>query len=255
MPTDASYVPESAMAIMAHPDDIEFMCAGTLARWAKGGCRLVYVLLTSGDAGIADPAITRAHAAEIRESEAREAARVLGAKEVVFLHEPDGLLVPTLGVRKKLVREIRKYRPEAVVCGDPPGVWVGDDYINHPDHRAAAQAAVDAVYPAAGQPHVYEELSLEELRPHKPRKLFATGRHQDGLFVPIDDTIDVKLAALRQHKSQLNGFDPEPMIRKWAADLAKGKGMKYAEAFHVVTLVDDETWARTKGAVFPERTP
>ena len=117
------YVPESALVIMAHPDDIEFSCAGTLARWAKAGARIGYVLCTSGDVGIAEPGMTRARAAEIREAETLAAAAVLGVTDVTFLREPDGLLQPTLELRKKLVREIRRFRPEVLVCSDPTVVF------------------------------------------------------------------------------------------------------------------------------------
>src|SRR5512142_1276108 len=122
------YIPESAMAIVAHPDDIEFSCAGTTARWAKAGARVGYVLCTSGDVGIDEPGMTRERAAQIREEESLAAAEVVGVKDVVFLREPDGMLEATMLLRKKLVREIRRFRPEVVVTGDPTMVWAGDDY-------------------------------------------------------------------------------------------------------------------------------
>ncbi len=246
------YVPESALAIFAHPDDIEFVCAGTLARWAQAGARIGYLLLTSGDVGIADPGMTRARATEIREAESREAAAIAGASEVVFLREPDGLLEATLGLRKKVVREIRRFRPEVVVCGDPTVVWSGEDYINHPDHRASALVAVDATFPAAGQPNLFEELAEEGLQAHKVRKVYATAGDSGSLFVNIADTIELKIQALRAHKSQMKDWDPEPMIKEWAASAAKGKEMPYAESFRVVTLVDDEAWNKLKaGHVSP----
>src|SRR5512141_1867058 len=157
------YTPESALAIVAHPDDIEFSCAGTTARWAMAGARICYVLCTSGDVGIDEPGLTRERATHIREAEALDAARIAGVSvaNVVFLREPDGLLLPTLELRKKLVREIRRFRPEVVITGDPTIVWAGEDYINHPDHRAAATAAIDAIFPAAGQPNLFEELEQE----------------------------------------------------------------------------------------------
>jgi LmbE family N-acetylglucosaminyl deacetylase len=238
------YVPESAMAIVAHPDDIEFSCVGTVARWVKAGARIAYVLCTSGDVGIDEPGMTKSRATEIRESESRAAAEVAGVREVIFLREPDGLLQATLELRKKLVREIRRFRPEVVITGDPTILWAGDDYINHPDHRAAAAAALDAVFPAAGQPNLFEELAADGLRPHKVRKVYVTGREQVELFVNIDETIDIKVAALRAHRSQMKDWDPEERIKKWAQERAKGKEMSYAEAFRVVTLIDDETWAR-----------
>lgn len=246
------YIPESALAIVAHPDDIEFGCAGTLARWVRLGARVCYVLCTSGEVGIAEAGMTKARAAEIREAEQREAARIAGAQEVIFLREPDGLLQPTLELRKKLVREIRRFRPEVVVTGDPTIVWAGDSYINHPDHRADATAAVDAAFPAAGQPNLFEELAEEGLSAHKPRKVFVTTWGEADQFINIEETIDIKLEALRAHKSQMDDWDPEEMVRTWAAERAKGKEMAYAEGFRVVTLVSDEDWEKTKGRVLPE---
>lgn len=243
------YIPESALIIVAHPDDIEFSCAGLLARWARAGTRLCYVLCTSGEVGIAEPGMTKARAAEIREAEQRAAAEIVGAQEVVFLQEPDGMLVPTLELRKKLVREIRRFRPEVVISGDPTIVWAGEDYINHPDHRAAATAALDATFPAAGQPNLFEELEEEGLKAHKPRKVYVTGWTQDELYVNITETIDIKVAALRAHKSQMRDWDPEPRVKEWAAERAKGKEMAYAEAFCTVTLVEDEDWEKSKGRV------
>lgn len=243
------YIPESAMVIVAHPDDIEFSCAGTLARWAKAGARISYVLCTSGEVGIAEPGMTREKAAEIREAEQRAAAAIVGAEEVIFLREPDGLLQPTLELRKKLVREIRRFRPEVVVTGDPTVVWASDDYINHPDHRAAATAALDATFPAAGQPNLFEELEGEGLRAHKVRKVYSQVWDNAHLLVSIDDTIDLKVDALRAHDSQMNGWDPGEQIREWAAETAGEAGMRYAEAFRVVTLVSDEDWQKKKGAV------
>jgi len=236
------YEPESAMVIEAHPDDIEFSCAGTLARWAKAGARISFVLCTSGDVGIDQPGMTRQRAGEIREAEALEAAKIIGATEVIFLREPDCLLQATLELRKRLVREIRRFRPEVVICGDPTIVWAGGDYINHPDHRAAANAALDAVFPAAGQPNLFEELRDEGLEAHKTRKVYVTSWSKGEVFVNIEETIDFKIAALRAHKSQMKDWDPEESLREWAAESASGKEMAYAEGYRVVTLVDDETW-------------
>ncbi len=243
------FIPSSAMAVVAHPDDIEFTCAGTLARWARNGARICYVLCTSGEVGIARAGMTQEKAASIREAEQRAAAQIAGALEVVFLREPDGLLQATLELRKKIVREIRQFRPEVVVCGDPTIVWSGEDYINHPDHRAAATAALDAVFPAAGQPNLFQELEAEGLQAHKPRKVYVTGWSQTDLYVNITETIDVKVAALRAHSSQMGDWDPEPRIKEWAAERAHGKEMQFAEGFRVVTLVSDEEWAKNNGRV------
>ena len=243
------YTPESAIIIVAHPDDIEFSCAGTVARWTQGGARIAYVLCTSGEVGIAEKGMTKAQAAEIREDEQRDAAQIVGVNHVIFIRDPDGMLQATIELRKKLVREIRKFKPEIVICGDPTIVWAGDDYINHPDHRAAATAALDATFPAAGQPNLFEELESEGIFAHKPRKVYVTGWNESDLFVNISTTIDLKIAALRAHKSQMKDWDPEPRIKEWAAERAKGKEMEFAEGFRVVTLVSDEDWEKTKGRV------
>lgn len=245
------YRPESVMVIVAHPDDIEFSCAGTMARWAKEGTDIVYVLCTSGEVGIAAPGMTKTKAAEIREAEQIDAARVTGVEKVIFLREPDGMLVATLDLRKKLVREIRRYRPEVVVTGDPTIVWAGEEYINHPDHRAAATAALDATFPAAGQPNLFEELEEEGLFAHKPRKVFVTTWGAADQYVNIDETIEIKIKSLRAHKSQMKDWDPADSVRQWAAERAKGKEMIFAEAFKVVTLVNNEDWEKTKGNVLP----
>ena len=249
------YVPESALAIFAHPDDVEFSCSGTLARWAKAGARVGYVLCTSGDVGIADPGMTRARAAEIREAEQREAARIVGAAEVVFLREPDGMVQATLELRRKLVREIRRFRPEVVICGDPTVVWVREDYINHPDHRAVATAAVDAIFPAAGQPNLFQELEDEGLKAFKPRKVYASSWDEANTWIGIDDTLDLKIEALRAHRSQMKNWDPAPRVTEWAALRAKGKEMTYAEGFRVVTLESDEEWEKHHGDVEGRNTP
>jgi len=251
MSNNSFYIPESVMAIFAHPDDIEFTCAGTLARWARAGARVVYVLCTSGDVGIDTPGMTRQRATEIREAESLQAAEIASVKEVVFLREPDGLLVPTLDLRRKLVREIRRVRPEVLLCGDPTALWSGDDYINHPDHRAAAQAAIEAAFPAAGQPQLFEELAEEGLTAHKIRKVYVTEWRNADLYVNIEETIDIKVAALRAHKSQMGDWDPGSSIKEWAASAAKGKEMQYAECFRVVTLLDDEAWQKYKAPQQP----
>jgi LmbE family N-acetylglucosaminyl deacetylase len=243
------YIPESAMVIVAHPDDIEFSCAGTIARWVQEGCRVAYVLCTSGEVGFSNTEISKEEAAKMREAEQRQAAKVVGVDDVIFLREPDGMLQATLDLRKILVREIRRFRPEVVVCGDPTIVWAGNTYINHPDHRAAATAALDATFPAAGQPLLFQEFEQEDIAPHKPRKVYVTVWDGADVFVNIEETIDLKIAALRAHASQMRDWDPEPRVREWASENGKGKEMAYAESYRVVTLVSDEDWEKSKGQV------
>lgn len=253
MAQNHSYTPESVMVIMAHPDDIEFSCAGTVARWVRSGARVAYVLCTSGEVGIAKNGMTKENAAQIREEEQHQAAAITGVNEVTFLHEPDGMLEATIQLRKKLVREIRRFRPEVVICGDPTVVWAGDTYINHPDHRAAAQAALDAIFPAAGQPNLFEELADEGYSAHKPRKVYVSSWDHVDQYVNIDETIDIKIEALRAHKSQMKEWDPTDMIREWASDRAKGKEMAFAEGFRVVTLVSDDDWNNSNGQVLSQQ--
>ncbi|NJN44455.1 MAG: PIG-L family deacetylase [Anaerolineae bacterium] len=235
------------MVIMAHPDDIEFSCAGTVARWVKHGAKARYVLVTSGDVGIASKGMTKEKAREIREAEQRDAARICGVEEVVFLREPDGMVQATLELRKKLVREIRRFGPEVVITGDPTVLWAGPGYINHPDHRAAALSAVDAIFPAAGQPNLFEELEVEGVQAFKPRKVYVGSWGEAEVYINIEETMETKIEALRAHKSQMKDWDPAPMIKEWAAERGKGKEMPFAEGYRVITLESDEDWEKWKG--------
>lgn len=245
------YIPARAMVIAAHPDDIEFGSAGTVIRWTRAGTEVCYVMVTSGDVGIANPDLTREQVREIREPEQREAARIAGVKEVVFLREPDGEVVNTLELRKKLVREIRRFRPDVLICQDPTVLFASDGYINHPDHRAVGMAALDAVFPAAGQPHVFEDLAQEGLTAHKTKRVYVTAwRPEDvNLYVNITETIEQKIESLFAHKSQMDEMMGQRKdttletiagwLRRGAAERGKGKEMDYAESFRVITLEPD----------------
>jgi LmbE family N-acetylglucosaminyl deacetylase len=157
-----SDIPERALFIYAHPDDIEFSVAGTAAVWAKHGTKITYLLLTDGNVGSHDEALTREEVAATRRAEQTAAAAIVGAT-CVFLGHDDGLLQPTLALRKELVRHIRQIKPTAVVCGDPALYFRGDGYINHPDHRAAALATIEAVFPAAEMHLLYPDLLAQSL--------------------------------------------------------------------------------------------
>ncbi|MBE7514295.1 MAG: PIG-L family deacetylase [Anaerolineales bacterium] len=227
------------MVIVAHPDDIEFSCAGTIARWVREGAEVCYVLCTSGDVGIATPGMTNAEATRIREAEQTAAAEVVGVHNVVYLREPDGMLEATLHLRKRLVREIRRFKPDTVIVGDPQQLWsVGEGYINHPDHRAASLAAVDAIFPAAGQPNLFQELESEGLTAHKVHKVYVLSWEKATTWVNITDTIDLKVEALKKHVSQMGDWDVATEIKKWAAEIGKGHEMDYAEGFRVITFED-----------------
>jgi LmbE family N-acetylglucosaminyl deacetylase len=241
--SEKEFIPKIAISIHAHPDDQEFTVAGTLAKWTQAGCRIISVIVTSGDAGSNDPsknADYKPELAKLREAEQSAACAVLGIQEVVYLHYPDGELEPTLALRKDLTRIIRKYKPEAVVIGDPQGVFYGNGYINHPDHRAAAQAALYAVFPSSETRLIFTDLLDEDLTPHKVRRLYVHGLEKSDSWIDIAGTIDVKIAALKKHVSQLGDWDPEKMIREWAAEDAKDHGMEYAESYKVMLLSEEE---------------
>lgn len=233
---DKNGAPESAMVIVAHPDDAEFTMAGTLATWTAAGCRVTYVICTDGNAGSHEPGMTRERLAEIRRSEQELACQVLGVSQVVFLGYDDGILEPTLSLRQELVRLIRKYRPQVVLTSDPTRMFSGDRYINHPDHRAAGEAALDAVAPAASMPLLWPKAG----EPHRVHRVYVYGNNEPNEWVDIGDTIELKLEALRQHASQLGGWDPTERIKGWAAEVGKEKDMAYAEAFRVIILVRPE---------------
>jgi LmbE family N-acetylglucosaminyl deacetylase len=192
----------SVLVVMAHPDDAEFGCGGTIARWAAAGKEINYVLCTSGDKGSSDPSISPYKLAQMRRTEQINAARALGAREVVFLSHEDGTLRNTIELRRDIVREIRRFRPDAVICQDPTMRWGGNRYLNHPDHRAAGDACLDAVYPSARDPHVFPELLIENLLPHKVREVFMSTTQNVDVWIDISDCFDKKLEGLRAHTSQ-----------------------------------------------------
>ena len=229
------------MSIHAHPDDQEFTVGGTLAKWARAGREVMTVCLTSGSAGSNEstPAdMTRALLVPIRQEEQRRACRVLGIEEVVFLDEEDGMLQPTLALRREVTRLIRRYRPDAVVCGDPTVRFYGNRYLNHPDHRAAADVVLDAVFPSAETRFIFPELLDEGLAPHKVTRVFVHGAERPDAFVDIADTLEAKLAALREHRSQLGEWDPAEMITGWARMQGQPRRLAAAEAFRLMLLGD-----------------
>lgn len=245
--TNTAYTPGRVMVITAHPDDAEFECAGTIARWVKEGAITAYVLATSGDVGIPRSGMTNGHAAEIREAEALAAAKVVGVDDVTFFREPDGMLENTMSLRRRLVREMRRFKPEVVITGDPTMMFTPGGGINHPDHRAVATAALDAIFPAVGQPNLFQELEAEGLKAHKVRKVYLTARGQGDVFVDISDTIDLKIEALKQHVSQVGEWDGlATRLREWSARIADGQEMAHAEAYRVITLESDESWEKIK---------
>jgi LmbE family N-acetylglucosaminyl deacetylase len=227
------FIPASALVVVAHPDDVEFGCAGAIARWTRRGCRAAYVIVTSGNGGTHDPSHTRDSLAELREREQRAAAALCGVQDVEFLGYNDGEVMPTLALRKDIVRMIRKYKPEVVVTMDPTLMWSGNEYINHPDHRAVAVATLDAIAPVAGMPLMYPELG----EAHRVREVWIQWPVEADTWVDISDTIDIKMDALRQHKSQVSEETAQG-LRAWAMDA--GKGLVPAESYKVMILAKRE---------------
>lgn len=208
------------MVVMAHPDDAEFICAGTVARWASEGSEIVYVLVTSGDKGSNDPAKTPSQLAALREAEQREAARILGVKYVEFLRYRDAEVVADLNLRRDLVRVMRRFRPDAVICQDPTSRYFGQEYIQHPDHIATGEATLAAVFPSVRDRLTFPELLEQGLEPHIVGHVYLAGAREPDVFVDITAFFDQKIAALRAHRSQMGDWDPEPMLRLWAQDTA-----------------------------------
>jgi LmbE family N-acetylglucosaminyl deacetylase len=196
--------PQRILVILAHPDDPEFFCGGTIARWTLAGHQVAYCLLTCGDKGTKDRSLTSAALCSLRQEEQRSAAAILGVHDVRFLDYPDGYLVPDMNLRKEITRVIRQEQPDILVTCDPTNLYVRETYLNHPDHRAAGQATLDAVFPAA-RDHLYfiELWRDEQLEPHIVREVWISLPRDPDVSVDITDHWDLKLRALSEHRSQI----------------------------------------------------
>ncbi len=216
------------MVIAAHPDDAEYGVAGSVARWVKEGQSVVYVICTNGDKGSSDPEMTSDRLAFIREKEQRAAARVLGVKRVVFLRHPDQSLEDTPEFRKEIVTVMRRYKPDTVAAPDPYR-----KYIWHRDHRILGQVVLDAVYPYVRDRLAYIDLFEAGLKTHIVKEVLFWASDNPNYRSDVTDTFDIKLKALRCHKSQVGGHpDHEEWLVERARMMAKGTSFKLAEAFH-----------------------
>lgn len=226
------FLPERAMVVVAHPDDAEFMVAGTAAKWAARGAELTYAIITNGNKGSEDPEMTPTRLAEIREAEQRAAGRILGVRNFEFLGYEDGYLVHTLDLRRDITRLIRRYRPDVVVTFDPTARFMYDAYANHPDHRAAGDATVDAIFPSARDRLTFPELLSDGLEPHKVKQLWmgAAAGVNANAWVDIGETVELKKRALLAHPSQL-GEEVAGFALQMARGQAEGQPFEYAEAF------------------------
>lgn len=223
--------PRRLMAVSAHPDDMEFGCGGTIAKWIQEGWEGALVICTDGRAGTADPDMDLKDLIATREREAKAAATVLGINDVAFLGYPDGELEDTRELREKIIREIRRFRPDVVFTFDPYR-----RSHNHRDHRNAGQATFDALYPYARDYHHFRHLIDEGFMPHIVGEAYAWSDEPDT-WVDITGTIDAKAAALREHKSQIKNPDGlMERIRERHAEEGKKAGYGYAEGFRVHTF-------------------
>jgi LmbE family N-acetylglucosaminyl deacetylase len=228
------------LVVLPHPDDPEYFCGGSVARWIDEGGEVIYCLLTSGERGSDDAATDPVQLARRREAEQRRAAAVLGVREVLFLGYPDGELAATPDLARDLVRVIRRLRPTRVVTCDPSPVT--DGFLNHSDHRVAGQATLDAVYPAAGSGMYFPDLEREEgLAPHKVGEVYIGFAADANLSLDVTDQLDRKAAALREHRSQIRKpQDLESRLKEWMRDpQSPPEAPRYVERFLRIEMEAD----------------
>jgi len=226
------------LVINAHPDDVDFGAAGTVARWTDAGIEVIYCVVTDGDAGGSDPSVSRPEMATLRRGEQTEAARQVGVHDLRFLGYPDGRVEPTLELRRDLARVIRQVRPDRVVCPSPERNYARLG-VSHPDHRAVGSAALDAVYPDARNPFAFPDLlSAEGLEAWIVREVWIAGTPAATHYVDVTQTFPRKIAALRAHVSQVGGRDGlEGFLRDRLAHVAQQAGLPegtLAEGFQVL---------------------
>lgn len=237
MPTDHLPTPERVLVVAAHPDDIEFGAAGTVARWVHEGTSVRYLLVTRGDKGSDDPGADSRELAVVREREQRDAAAVIGVQGVEFLDEPDGQVEPGLVMRERITRVIRAFRPEIVMTHDPTVLFVNNEWVNHPDHRAVGLVTVDAVFPTARDPLNFPDHLRDGMGAWKVAELFLWSTNEANQLVDIGDCIDAKIAALSRHASQFRHFEETARwVRRQAEMLGERAGYSAAEGFRRVLL-------------------
>ena len=219
------------MVIMAHPDDAEWTCSGTVAKWCAEGWEVVYVLCTDGSKGSSDPEMTSEQLVKIREKEQRDAGEVLGLRDVVFLGYPDAYLEPTLELRKDIAREIRRYKPDVVITGSPARDVERGYYVSHPDHLAAGEAALAAIFPTARDRLTFPDLLEEGLEPHEVREVWiAVGDNADN-YVDVEAYMEIAIKALKAHVSQVDPENAGEWFQQGRIRTGAKIGMAYAEGF------------------------
>jgi len=228
--------PQRVLVVTPHPDNAEFWCGGTLAKWIQQGAAVHFVLCTDGGKGTSDRSISAQELGARREQEQRDSARVLGVKEVVELHHPDGELEDTSEFRREIVRQIRRVQPDIVLCPEP----YRKNLAWHRDHRVTGQVTLDAVFPCARDHLYFMELWHEEgLEPHKTGTVMFWGAEQTDTCVDIAQVMDIKVEAVMAHGSQMAGrtvAEVEEFIKERAKEAGAEQGYDYAEAFRKVTF-------------------
>ncbi|HET7520384.1 MAG TPA: PIG-L deacetylase family protein [Candidatus Limnocylindria bacterium] len=228
---------ERALVIFSHPDDAEFSAAPAIAALTRRGVEVHYVVTTDGGKGTEDPAVTPEMLAATRIAEQRAAADVLGVGEIVHLGYPDGYLTPSLDLRRDIVRQIRRFRPDLVIAQNWQRRDDGNPYIAHPDHLATGEATLAAVYPAARDRLNFPELLDEGLEPWKVRQVLVTGVERPNLWIDVSDTFDQGLQALHCHVSQFGDWaEVEARVRERIGEVGKPVGMPMAQAFLSIDL-------------------
>lgn len=227
---------ERALLVVAHPDDIEFGSAGTAARLTQDGKQVAYVIVTDGSKGSSDPDMTPERLTAVRKEEQRNAARVAGVKDVSFLDFSDGMLEPTLEVRKSIAGCIRHYKPDVVICQNPNRELAGNMFAQHPDHLATAEATLAAVYPTARDRMAFPELLEQGLEPHAVREVWVQGTSAPDYFVDISATLQTKIEALLEHKSQVQPERITAMVPERARQVGQLGDMEFAEGYRRIRL-------------------
>jgi LmbE family N-acetylglucosaminyl deacetylase len=225
------------LVILAHPDDPEFFCGATIARWAAAGHQIHYLLFTRGDKGSNDPEMVPERLMGIREEEQRSAADVLGVKTISYLDHQDGYISADLETRKRLVAFIRQVKANIVVTCDPANLFTRDGHINHPDHRSVGQQVIDAIFPAVGNPLFFPELRADSLEPHQVDELWLSIPHEANTVIDVTDTWDIKLKALSKHVSQIGNSQTfiEKMNKRISLNRINGR-LVYEEKFRRIRL-------------------
>jgi LmbE family N-acetylglucosaminyl deacetylase len=228
---------ERALVIFSHPDDAEFSAAPAIAALTARGVAVDYVVTTDGGKGTEDPAVTPEMLAATRIAEQRAAADVLGVGEIVHLGYPDGYLTPSLELRRDIVRQIRRFRPELVIAQNWQRRDDGNPFVAHPDHLATGEATLAAVYPAARDRLNFPELLDEGLEPWKVRQVLVTGVERPNLWMEVSATFELGLQALKCHVSQFDTWEEvEARVRERVTEAGKPVGLPLAQAFLSIDL-------------------